>query len=548
MEQTVELSLQQKRELLSQLLQQKAGRQKKSFPLSLAQQRLWFLEQWHPNSSLYNIFGGIQISGPLSIDVLEQSFNQLLQRHETLRTHFVVEDDQVKQVVATRSEVALTLVDLSEVPQPEQEKWFHYLAMREARLPFDLLQGPLFRAKVVSLAQNEAILLLTMHHIISDGSSMDLFMRELAELYDAALTARPFQLAELPFQYRHYVSWQQRWVKGPHLEEHMVYWKQQLEQAATLQLPTDYARPGAQSFKGAREHLLLSAELNTALKKLSRQEGVTMFITLLAAFSLLLSRYAQQEDIVLGSPIASRTRSEFEHIIGFFVNMLVLRIDTTGNPTFRDLLQRTRQVALDAYTHQEVPFERLVEELAPERDVSRNPLFQVMFAFQSTSLAQFQLAGTQVKPLRFDMGHSRFDLSLNTWEEQDEIVCLAEYSTDLFSGQTIALMLRHFANLLEEIVRQPDQRISTFSLLDEQERQELLYKRNSNGNTFVMEHTVVQRVEREAALRPTAVALRSSSGELSYHELNSQANQLAHFLQRKGVGPEVMVAYVWSVH
>ena len=373
------------------------------FPTSFAQQRLWFLHQWEPETPLYNIPRSFRLTGWLDIAALEQSVNELVRRHESLRTFFSVVDDQPRQVITPSLTVMLPVMDLSSIPDGERESETLRLATEEARRPFDLSRGPLLRGTLLRLAEQEHVLLLTLHHIISDGWSMGVLFRELSALYDAFSTGKPSPLAELPLQYPDFAVWQREWLQGEVLEGQLSYWKNQLADApAVLELPTDRPRPPVQSYRGARQSMVLSGELNEALKTLSRQQGVTLFMTLLAAFQTLLHRYTQHDDIIVGSPIAGRNRTEIEGLIGFFVNTLVLRTDLSADPSFRQLLGRVRKAALDAYAHQDLPFEKLVEELHPQRNFSHSPLFQVMFAFQNVPMTELRLTGLTVNSLKAD--------------------------------------------------------------------------------------------------------------------------------------------------
>ncbi|MFB3092706.1 MAG: condensation domain-containing protein, partial [Dehalococcoidia bacterium] len=355
-------------------------------PLSFAQQRLWFLEQWEPNSSIYNVPVALRLTGPLNVAALEQSLNEISRRHEALRTTFSVVDGQPAQVIAPKLNLTLPVLDLRELTEIERDAEVQRLVVEEAQAPFDLAQGPLLRASLLRLGQEEHVLMLTMHHVVSDGWSLNVLFRETTTLYQAFSTGEPSPLPEIPIQYADFALWQRQWLQGEELESQLAYWKEQLDGIPpVLELPTDRPRPAVETFRGAQQFLLLPDALTRSLKALSQREEVTLFMTLLAAFQTLLHRYTGQDDILVGFPIANRNRAEIEGLIGFFVNTLVLRTDLSGEPTFRELLGRVREVALDAYTHQDLPFEKLVAELHPERDISRNPLFQVIFQLFNTS-------------------------------------------------------------------------------------------------------------------------------------------------------------------
>ena len=370
-----------------------------NLPLSFAQQRLWFLDRLLPNKAAYNIPTVWRLRGQLDALALERSLNELVARHETLRTRFVLSGDAPVQVIEPPSAVALPITDLSAMPQAEREARARQITDTEARQPFDLEAGPLLRAQLLRLAAEEHLLLLNVHHIVSDGWSMGVLWRELSSGYNAFVSGHAPDLPRLPIQYADYAVWQREWLQGEVLEGQLAYWKEKLADLSTLELPTDRPRPPVPSYQGAHLTFDLPAPLTQALKELGRREGATLFMTLLAAFQVLLHRYSGQEDIAVGTPIAGRGRTELEGLIGFFVNTLVLRSDLAGNPAFTELLARVRETALGAYTHQDLPFEKLVEELSPSRDISRNPLFQVMFVLQNAPDAELMLRGVQASRL-----------------------------------------------------------------------------------------------------------------------------------------------------
>jgi len=516
----------------------------KELPLSFAQQRLWFLNQLEPGGTSYNIPQAIRVSGVLNLAVLEQSLNEIVRRHESLRTTFAMMDGRPVQVVAESRSVLIPVVDIHQLPQAEREAETQRLVREreEAQRPFDLTQGPLLRASLVRLQEEEHVLLLTMHHVISDAWSMSVLFRELAALYGAFLTERGSPLAELSIQYVDYAVWQREWLQGGVLQKQLGYWKQRLAGApAMLELPTDRPRPAVRSYQGAHQSVVLAKSLAEKLKALSQREGATLFMTLLAAFKTLLSRYTAQDNIVVGSPIAGRNRVEVENLIGFFVNTLVLRTDLSGDPTFRELLERVREVALGAYSHQDVPFENLVEELQTERDLSYSPLFQVMFTLQNVPQQALELAGLRLRPLDVDTGTAKFDLTLSMVEGADGLSGQMEYSTDLFDPCTITRMLGHFQILLEGIVADPEQRLSELPLLTEAERHQLLIDFNAPKREYPRGECLHQLFEQQVERAPDAVAVVYQHEQLSYRELNGRANKLAHYLRGLGVGPEVLV-------
>ena len=365
-----------------------------SIPLSFAQQRLWFLDQIEPGNPFYNFPAAVLLKGRLNVVVLELSFKEIVRRHEALRTTFATVDGQPMQVVGEKFNFGLQVLDLQQLAETEREEKVKQLAAEEASKPFDLTKLPLLRASLLQLDAEEYVLLLTLHHIIFDGWSIGAFMQELAALYEAFSIGKPSPLPELSIQYADFAIWQREWLAGDRLQTQLNYWKKQLSGAPLLlELPADRPRPPAQTYRGAKESFLIPRTLRSALKKLSRQENVTLFMTLLAAFKTLLYRYTGQADIPVGSPIANRNRAEIQGLIGFFVNTLVWRTDLSGTPTFRQLLARIREVSLEAYAHQDLPFEKLVEELQPERKLSYHPLFQVAFVLRTEPVAAESIAG-----------------------------------------------------------------------------------------------------------------------------------------------------------
>ena len=509
--------------------------------LSFAQQRLWYLDQLDPSTSTYNVPLAYRLQGSLNIEVLEQSLNQLIERHEVLRTTFSSIDGTPAQVIHPSSSIAITTVDLSDLPQAEREQRCEQSVHTETQLPFDLQQGPLLRALVVRLSEDAYVFMLTIHHIVCDAWSIGILFRELVEVYQARLQGQAPQLPELEIQYADFAHWQREWMQGAELTRQLSYWKEQLEELPTLQLPTDHPRPSFFTHRGAIESAVLSQDISAELKELSNSEGATLFMTLLVAFQTLLCRYSSQSDIAVGTPIANRNRSETEGLIGFFVNTLVLRTDLSENPSFRELLRRTCETCLGAYTYQDIPFEKLVEELQPERDTSRTPLFQVMFQLQNAPREQLELPGVTLD--RFPYGHTiaKFDLSLSMSETGSGLKASWEYATDLFEATTIQKMVKHFQVLLEGIVANPDQRISELPLLTEEERHQQLVEWNDTEADYPRDQCVHQLFEAQVEKTPNAVALVYEDQHVSYRELNRRANQLAHYLRKLGVGPEVLV-------
>jgi amino acid adenylation domain-containing protein/non-ribosomal peptide synthase protein (TIGR01720 family) len=516
-------------------------------PLSFAQQRLWFLDQLEPGSALYNVPTGVRLSGTPNVAALEQSLNKVVQRHEALRTTFAAVDGRPVQVIAPSLVLALPVTDLRDKPESEREAEARRLAWEEARQPFDLAQGPLVRTQLIQLDDTDYLLLLTMHHIISDGWSRGVMIRELASLYVAFATGQAASLPELPIQYADYAVWQRQWLQGQVVEAELAYWKEQLAGVPALDLPTDRTRPAVLTYRGTTERLELSPNLTQALVALSRKEGVTPFMTLLASFQVLLARYSNQTDVAVGSPVANRNRAEIEELIGFFVNTLVLRTDLAGNPSFRELLGRVREVTLGAYAHQDLPFEQLVEELQPARDPSRTPLFQVMFVHHNFPAPDLELPGLSARQVDIDTGTSKFDLTWSLWEGEQNLVVTAEYNTDLFDAPTVQRMLIHWQTLLEGIVADPSQSILALPLLTQAERYEFGVAYNATDVDYAPESDLLLHELFEAQVRRTPAAPAVVTGDgtvLSYEKLDCRANQIAHQLRQQGVGPNVLVAIV----
>ncbi|HEY0606234.1 MAG TPA: amino acid adenylation domain-containing protein, partial [Herpetosiphonaceae bacterium] len=513
-----------------------------ALPLSFAQQRLWFLNQLDPSSSADNMPGALRLTGSLDRAALEHSLNEIVHRHETLRTTFVTHGGLPVQVIAPAAPVEIALIDLHGLAETERDAAVLEFATAEARRPFDLQRGPLLRAILLTLASDEHVLLLTLHHIVADGWSWGVLFRELSALYAAHTTGATAALPELPIQYADYAVWQRDWLQGDVLEAQLNYWRHQLSALEPLQLPTDHPRPPVPSSKGSSHSFTLSRALTDALLELSRREGVTLFMTLLSSWQLLLSRYSGQGDIAVGTPIANRTRGETEDLIGCFINMLVLRTDLTGSLSFREVLARVREVALGAYAHQDLPFEEVVDALQPARDLSRHPLFQVMFALQNVSMALPSFPSLTTSALSIDFGTAKLDLSLAMAETSAGLSGALEYSTDLFTAETIERMVAHFELLLTNIVVDAGRRVTELPLLLATERQLLLDAWNATAEPYAQERLVHELLAQQASRTPEATALICGAEQLSYVELEARSNQLAQHLQALGVGPETRVA------
>ena len=511
-------------------------------PLSFAQQRLWFLDQLEPGSVAYNIPAALRIRGPLDLVALERSVNEIVRRQESLRTTFALGEGEPIQMISLSLAVAVVVEDVQEQSAVEQKERVQALMRDEARRGFNLARGPLLRVKVVQLGEEDHLLLLTIHHIVSDAWSMGILFRELSVLYRAFTTQQPSPLPELPIQYADYVVWQREWLHGEHLGAQLAYWKRQLGGVSTVELPIDRPRPAVQTYSGGEHSVVIAPEVYQQLKNLSRQEGVTLFMTLLAAFHIFLRRYSGQEDVPVGTPIAGRAQPETEGLIGFFANTLVMRPDLTGDPTVRECVARVRRVALEAYDHQDLPFERLVQELNPDRTLSRHPLFQIMFTFHHLAESTLVLPNAQISRITIPAEIAKFDLSAIVTEATDSLRIAFTYNSDLFYADTIARMLGHFQTLLEGIVAQPEQPISELPLLTAEERHQLVIDWNDTTVAYPKYKRVHELFETQVGQTPYAIALVCDDQQLTYRELNAQANQLARYLQRFGVGPDVLVA------
>ena len=509
--------------------------------LSFAQQRLWFVEQLVPGTTMYNIPSVLRLRAPIDAAALERSINEIVRRHEALRTTFQAIDGLPFQIVAAEATVPLALDDLRGLPAAEREAAAAQLAGDEVQRPFDLATGPLLRARLVQLGSADFVFVLAMHHIVTDGWSMTLLVRELSTLYTAFAQGRPSPLPELTIQYPDYAVWQRTQLTGDTLQGLLDYWSAQLKDLPVLALPTDHPRPPIQAFRGASQPLTLPAPLTTQLRALGQHEGATLFMTLLAGFAALLHRYTDQDDLPIGAPIAGRTRPETEPLIGFFVNTLVLRTNTHGNPSFRELIQRTRATALDAYAHQDLPFETLVEHLQPHRDLSRNPLFQVMLQLQSS--APGEGAGPELEQPQFEInrGTAIFDLALSFWDDSRRLAGAIEYSADLFDADTITRLAGHLTTLLSAAAAHPDQPISTLPLLTPDEHHTLQAWAQTSA-PYPRNTCIHHLIEHHAATQPHATALVYADQHLTYHQLNTHANHLAHRLQTHGITRDTLVA------
>lgn len=510
-------------------------------PLSFAQERLWFLERLQPGGFVYNVPVAARITGPLDLETLQCAILELQQRHEVLRARYIEVDGTPRQVVEPAPAKPLLLMDLSEIEEPERQQRLQEFVVQEVRRPFDLAQGPIFRVSVVRLSREEYLLMLTQHHITSDAWSLVVLWRDLGALYESYRVGKESPLPPLPIQYSDYAIWQRNWLTGEAWRTELAYWKKQLENTdGVLELPTDHPRPPMQTANGRMQQFSLESTLCQGLSALSRSEGATTFMTLLSAFNVLLNRFTGRTDISVGSPIANRRRPELEGLIGFFVNTLVLRNDLSGDPSFRQLLANVREVSLGAYAHQDMPFEKLVEELQPQRDLAHTPLFQVVFAFQNRAIADhstWRSVALEPEPVHFNLGIAKFDVTLSLEQGDAGLHGFLEYNTDLFDASTAITIIRSFQALLQGVLDDPNQRLSDLPLLGREERQNLIYGWSGPDRDDSQSKTIAAILAQHAARFPQGPALVSDGVTLSYGELNHRANQTARWLMSRGVQP-----------
>ncbi|MDI1278800.1 condensation domain-containing protein, partial [Methylobacter sp.] len=508
-------------------------------PLSFGQQRLWFLEQLEGPSATYNMPLAMRLEGTLDVAALEQALSEIIRRHEVLRANFKIENEQAVIRIRETAECPLTVVAAKEPRAEEEQRWIQ----QEARRCFDLVNDPLVHATLVQWTDSSQLFLLTMHHIVSDGWSLGIFLRELAALYEAFGKGLPSPLPELSIQYADYAHWQRQRLQGKVLDQLLDYWRKQLSGAPELlALPTDRPRPPVQTYHGRSLNAKLDADLSKRLQTLSQTMGGTLFMTLLSGFALLLSRYSGQEDIVIGTPVANRNHADIEPLIGLFINTLALRLDLSGNPSARELLARVRNTCLEAYEHQDVPFEQLVEELKPPRSLSYAPLFQVSFDLQNTSMDAIAMPGLSLCPVEQEAVAAKFDLSLSVEETATELLTVWNYNPDLFDEATIVRMMSHYRMLLEGMVAEQAACLGELPLLDERERQQILYAANATAQSYPAAHSFLDLFEAQAQATPDRIALSFTDQSLSYRQLYRRVRQLASSLQALGVGLEVLVA------
>ncbi|ABA21233.1 Amino acid adenylation [Trichormus variabilis ATCC 29413] len=543
--------MEQKNEILN-CLQQSINTKKLAFepilpternhhlPLSFSQERMWFLHQLESGSGAYTIAFAVRLEGNLNIKALEQAIGEIVQRHEVLRTRFEIKNNKPVQVIDPKITLALPVVDLKNVVDPWQQ--VEELAIKEACKAFDLANDSVLRVMLWTVSQNDYALLFAIHHIAADGWSKGVFINELSAYYRAIAKGDSVVLPELPVQYADYSLWQRHHLTNQTLEHQLSYWKQQLAGASpVLELPTDHPRPVIQTFRGGIERFQIDGKLTQQLQKLSQGSGSTLFMTLLAGFVVLMSRYSGQRDLVVGSPIANRNRQEIEGLIGLFVNTLALRFDLSPEQTFNTLLEQVKQVTQDAYENQDLPFEMLIEELHLERSLDRSPLVQVMFALQNAPKNSWDLPNLKVEEMPWELDAVRFDLEVHFWEVPQGLEGICYYSSDLFDGATIARMMKHFQNLLANIVTNPQQSVNQLPLLTAPEKQQLLIEWNNTDTDYPRNQCIHHLFAAQVQKTPDAIAVVYGEQQLTYHQLNTQANQLAHYLQKLGVKPGVLV-------
>ncbi len=512
-----------------------------SKPLSFAQERLWLIDQIFVGNIAYNMPLALKITGPLDLDALGKSLKDEVERHEVLRTYINIVDGKPAEKVATTVQVDLPIHRMSNKPKKNSQHDIQNWLSLQAQTHLDVRHFPLFHASVLVVGPEEYIFIITFHHIIVDEWSISVFLQELQEFYDAHVESQEPKLQELPVQYGDYATWQRQSLQGEVLEQLVKYWKGKLEGMQELELPTDRPRPAEQTFKGLTYTAQLDRELSRRVKELAKMEGVTLNMLLLAAFSVLLYRYTQQEDIVVGIPVSNRHRPELEGLIGFFVNTLVIRTDLSGEPTFRELLRRVKKALLEAYENQDLPFEKLVEVLNPDRDLSRTPLYQVMFVMQENAVAIEKMGHVRVELLNVETETSDCDLTLFVTDLRDQLELSLEYSTDLFDTDRIERMAMHYQRLLEDIVSDPEKKIAVLELLTQVEKQQILVEWNNTDVDYLKNKCVHQLIEERVVQNPNAVAVVFDEEQLTYRELNERANQLGNYLRKLGIGPDVLV-------
>ena len=512
-----------------------------AFPASFAQQRLWFLDQLEPGTAAYNLARAFQVVGPLDVDALTRSFRTVVSRHAPLRTVFDSVEGEARQIVLSDADLNIPVMDLSDLPEDEREVQALRIASEEGRKPFNLSEGPLLRCLLLRLHPEKHILVLVMHHIVTDGWSISILFREVTKCYAAFIGNQTPDLPEISIQYAEYAQWQREHMSGALLASEIEHWKNKLEGAQTLlDLPTDFPRPSTHTWNGSSEEISLDRTILAKLKALAQAESSTLFMISMAAFQALLWRYTNQESILVGTPIAARNEVDIENMIALFVNTLVFRADFKGELTFRNLIRQVRAFALEAYSHQDVPFEKLVEELVPQRGLDTHPLFQVMFTFQNIPKQIFEIPGLTIEEMSFEAGIAKFDLSVEVWDD-GEFQCRFEYNTDIFQRSTMLRMLRHFERLLNSALENPDLPVARLAIMTAQERSQVLADWNQTGAEYPRDLTIHRAFEEQARGTPDATALLCEGRRWTYRQINEEANRLAHRLVQQGIGPESLV-------
>lgn len=509
------------------------------FPASFAQQRLWFLDQMVPGTAFYNMSKATRFPYYIDISILRKSLNEIVRRHESLRTTFKAVDGQPFQVISASLEIDLPVHDLNKMDTIKREVAARELAHADALRPFDLANGPLIRFSLIRINPNDHVFLLAMHHIISDAWSVVIFFRELSTLYDSFLQQKSSPLPELPLQYADYAVWQQEMLQNIHLEQQVDYWKKQLQDLTPLQLPLDKKRPVLQTFGGDHQNIEIGPELTLLIKRLSQQENVTVFMTMLATFIALLHRYTNQNDIVLGVPMAGRNQVEIENLIGFFINSVIIRSRISPGMSFLQLLHQVKNISLEAFAHGDLPFEKLVEELHPQRDLSRNPLFQVLFqmaAAREGLVSQQANDGMDVK-----VNTSKFDLTLSMAEDDGRIIGFFEYNTDLFHHETIERMNKHYIQLIQCILNNPSEILDEIDYMDPGEKQTMLYEWNNTSRDYPSGYFIHETITVNALKYPDKLAIYSEKDQVNYASLELLSNQIANFLVQLGAVPEAVI-------
>ncbi|MDB6121126.1 MAG: amino acid adenylation enzyme/thioester reductase family protein, partial [Pedosphaera sp.] len=512
------------------------------FPTSLTQRRFWVLDQLEPGNPAYNIAVRFRLKGALNVEILERAFNEMIRRHEVLRTRFTAQDGQPVQIIASAFSLNVPVTDFRNIPESQRSEEAERFTVADAEKRFDLSVLPLMRINLLRLADEEHMLLITIHHIVSDGWSIGVITDELGALYEAFIHGREPNLPELPIQYADFTVWQKDQLDNNPLNKELDYWKEKLRDLAQLEVMTDHPRPSTQSHDGEIISILLPKTLTDSLRDLSAQQGVTLFMTMLAVFKVLVQRYTGQEDIVVGSPIAGRNKVEVEPLIGVFINTLVLRTALTDNPMFVELLGRVSQTVLESVTHQDIPFEQLVDVLRPKRDAGRNPLFQINFAYQRDFIKPLHFADITLTAIPSKSPGAIFDLNFFLVERAEGWRASCEYNTKLFEKATAVRMLSHFHNLLKSVAANPRQHLSDLEMFSVAEREQLLNNWNATQTEYPRERCIHELFEDQVRQTPDRIAVVFENQQLTYQQLNQRANQLAHQLREHDVGPDTLVA------